>query len=266
MQNTQVTNQIPTACFAPPLTDGMIARYEELASNATGPIRGIMQTCLKAVKKWWDLPASVRSDGDRFVTMRGGKQVTYQVMPLEVEHMDDASESGELWDDVPYDYELDAMHQIAVTVQAEAAKRNGDKRDAWKIAVRQATIGNSFTEEEVTWLFSPERRMVRDMINTMAHHECASVEILDRVLNAVWPGMNRATLHTQGRRMKELEAKLPDMYDGRAESPIPAPMLEPTELRDAAMHLIWMCKELCLNREPLTQEILNPENSVVRVN
>ena len=83
-----VTNKIPVACFAPPLTDEKLAEYETLINSLdAGEVKDAMQECLTCTKAWWDLPESTRTDGDKFQIIHQKKEKTYSVTPLEKEHV-----------------------------------------------------------------------------------------------------------------------------------------------------------------------------------
>lgn len=50
---------IPVACFAPPLTDALLAKYTQLAAAAEHvEVRDALHVLLACVKKWWELPES----------------------------------------------------------------------------------------------------------------------------------------------------------------------------------------------------------------
>lgn len=84
----QATKNMPAACFAPLLTDEKLTKYESLIAAAPpGEIKDAMLTCLACVKTWWELPESKRTDGDRFAIQHRGKDITFQVTPLEKEHV-----------------------------------------------------------------------------------------------------------------------------------------------------------------------------------
>jgi hypothetical protein len=108
-----VTNQIPVACFAPPLTDEKLSEYKSLILGlGNGPVKDAMSTCMEAVEVWWELPESTRTDASRFETVHRGKRATYTVTPLEVAHMDDETQSGALWQVVPYEWELKGIREL----------------------------------------------------------------------------------------------------------------------------------------------------------
>ena len=81
-------NTIPTACFAPPLTDELIAKYKaDIAACEPGEIKDALTECLACVEAWWNIPESTRKDGDKFEIMHKGSKVTFQVTPLESEQV-----------------------------------------------------------------------------------------------------------------------------------------------------------------------------------
>lgn len=106
-----ITNKIPVACFAPPLTDEKLAKYESIVAT-TDPMTQVgdmLRKCLACVKAWYVLPESKRTDVDRFKTTRDGKEVTYVTTPLEDEHV------KALWDVTPWMTELDVCSNTTDT-------------------------------------------------------------------------------------------------------------------------------------------------------
>jgi hypothetical protein len=150
MPKVQLTMKpLPVACFAPELTDERLARYEVLANalpDSRGEVRDAMRECLAAAKLWWQLPESKGDRKDQSLDVRHqNKDRSVKLTSLTPDLVE------QLWDAVPWPYELDAMQSL-----------------------------------------------------------------FDRT------------------------------FQGREEA----------ELKDACFHLLWFARELCLDREPLTQEKL----------
>lgn len=107
---TLESKPMPVACFAPPLTDGLLAAYEKLANSlpdARGDVRDAMRECLAAVRAWWELPVSAGSADDQsLATRHRGKDVRVKLTSLTPELV------KTLWDAVPWPYELDAMQAL----------------------------------------------------------------------------------------------------------------------------------------------------------
>ncbi|HVE25811.1 MAG TPA: hypothetical protein VNC22_10415 [Sporichthya sp.] len=139
MPDNTVVPVIPTACFAPPLDDGSLARYRSLAEGVGDPeARDWMLRLLECVERWWELPESTRPPKrvwEHLVarTPREGEaprprgeqpdRVTFDEVPLEEEHI------KELFDLVPWMRELNALS----TPQGDGpfdALPNGPARDA----------------------------------------------------------------------------------------------------------------------------------------
>ena len=101
------TDKLPVACFAPPLTDEQVAGYRTLVdSMPLSAERDAINECLKAVEVWWKLPESTLEASERFRIKHQGKETTFAVIPLEEKHV------AELWDLIPYQYEIDAMQKL----------------------------------------------------------------------------------------------------------------------------------------------------------
>lgn len=56
----RAANQIPVACFAPPLTDAHLDQYRALANSKAldAELTDAFKTMLKCVEAWWALPES----------------------------------------------------------------------------------------------------------------------------------------------------------------------------------------------------------------
>ena len=121
------------SCLAPPLTDSLLARYELLAGGAGGPVGDSMLELLAAVKKWWDLPESSRTDGLRFVLLHRSdptqerKPIDMQMVPLEDDHQ------RSLFDLIPWGHELQAMQSLFETINPDshAELRNAANHLLW---------------------------------------------------------------------------------------------------------------------------------------
>jgi len=118
-KNIRTVNTLPVACFAPALTDEKLAAYTALADRAEGPIKDALQTCLKAVKQWWELPASTRTDGeqlqifDREDPNQERRARNIPIVPLEEKHQ------GDLNDAIPWPHEIASMQALFDTIPPE---------------------------------------------------------------------------------------------------------------------------------------------------
>jgi hypothetical protein len=97
-------------CFAPPLTDERLERYEEIAHalpDDRREIRDGLMTCLNCVKAWDELPESTRPPSRR-MTLGGGRAC--DVVPLEASHVE------ALWDVTPYPRECGPLAELFETL------------------------------------------------------------------------------------------------------------------------------------------------------
>jgi hypothetical protein len=102
------TNKLPVACFAPPLTDELLAGYHELVDALDpSPVRDALTELLVCVDAWWELPVSTRSDVERLKIRHQGTLINVVITPLEAEQI------TALYDVTPWDYELDALSNPA---------------------------------------------------------------------------------------------------------------------------------------------------------
>jgi hypothetical protein len=114
------TDKLPVVCFAPPLTDELLARYEAMIDalpDDRGEVRDAMRECLAACKLWWELPESTRTaDAQRFNIRHRGQDQTFSVVPLEKAHVEALSDA------VPYGYELEAIQRLFDGIDPAAEK------------------------------------------------------------------------------------------------------------------------------------------------
>lgn len=116
------TQHIPVACFAPPLTDELLARYRELAEGAEPEVRDALQELLTCVEAWWQLPESTRNDVRRWQFVHRGQQVECIEQPLDHEHIQS------LWEVTPWMRELNTLSNSQETGLFDGLQ--GDLRNA----------------------------------------------------------------------------------------------------------------------------------------
>lgn len=124
------TRNLPVACFAPPLTDELLASYRQLADSlpdSRGDVRDALRECLAAVDLWWSLPVSEghRRDPRMALTHKGvEKEITVTSLTPDL--------VKRLWDAVPWPYELDAIQSLFDAIpEAEKALRDAAFHLLW---------------------------------------------------------------------------------------------------------------------------------------
>lgn len=126
-----MSNKLPVACFAPPLTVELLTQYQAMIEDLGDEqreVREALEGCLRCVKLWWDLPESERKDGKKFLIEHRGQTTEYEAVPLEAAHVQ------ALWNVTPWPRELEPIKQLFATIDADAARRNGDLVAAWQDA------------------------------------------------------------------------------------------------------------------------------------
>ena len=99
-----MSNALPVACFAPPLTDDQLAEYEtRIAAVPPGELREALDRLLACVAAWWKLPESKRRAENVQTINHKGRDVRFGVTPMEADHVQ------QLWDVTPWMRELDAL-------------------------------------------------------------------------------------------------------------------------------------------------------------
>lgn len=105
--------------FAPPLTDKLLSSYAQLAAGAPPEIKDAMQTLLKCVCQWWDLPESSGKEGTEPHLSGKGTIVTL-----------DSEIADALWDNIPWIHELQMLEKLFETITS-APLRNAAHHLLW---------------------------------------------------------------------------------------------------------------------------------------
>lgn len=96
--------KIPVGCFAPPLTDELLASYVKLIKGCQDDeIKEALMDCLACVEAWWELPVSTHEPGQPITVLHRGKESSFREVPLQDDHVE------QLWDVTPWLREVDAM-------------------------------------------------------------------------------------------------------------------------------------------------------------
>lgn len=114
--------------FAPPLTDELLDRYEELAASAEPQVRDAMNELLACCRKWWDLPES-GADGTAHPSGRG------VVVPLD-KPIAEALDSV-----IPYADELDVMRKRFEAIDPNTQKELRDAANHLMWHVDELSLG-----------------------------------------------------------------------------------------------------------------------------
>lgn len=95
---------LPVACFAPPLSDELLAQYKTLIDIVPNEeLRDALLSCYNCVMAWWNLPESKRNDGLWFEIKHKDEEKRLKVIPLEDEQI------KQLWDATPWMRELNLL-------------------------------------------------------------------------------------------------------------------------------------------------------------
>ena len=213
---------------------------------------------LRCVKVWWALPESTRTDGDPFSIMHQGSLVQYKTRPLEPDQV------KSLWDATPWMRELSSLSPekgedvgkgLLDTLQLDEVRRNEEKSRAWATATADALMESAMGKARMEFVRGPRFQAMQEMLRVAdSLGPSTDATVSDGVL-AIF-GMT-ASEHTDLlSKITDYNESLRSVLKGQMEGPIPEPSLESVELRDAAFHLLWHCKEITLDREPLTSDNL----------
>lgn len=132
MQTEFKTTTLPVGCFAPPLSDELIAGYETLVNalpDERGDVRDAMRECLTAVKFWWTLPESKGTPKDgKLLIVHREKEAIVRLTTLTPDLV------KQLWDVVPWPYEIDAMKSLFNKLPSGTREYTGTKPIDEKVA------------------------------------------------------------------------------------------------------------------------------------
>jgi 3-oxoacyl-(acyl-carrier-protein) synthase len=232
--------------FAPPLTDAKLAAYKELAAQAPPQARDAMESLIKCVETWWELPDSTR-DGTPHASGVG------VMIPLEEDH------AAALDDHIPWRDELNSYAARFDALDADAARRNGENASQWQAAVQEDLLTKEFPHEHERRFFG-RTKAHRAVLTALEPLGVNVQSVADKVLNAIigvlFPGTSTSSLRDAEAKLKRVGDALRKAISGKYYENIPRPKREPTPTRDAAHHLLWHVNELDLGREPITSDKL----------
>lgn len=218
-----------------PLTDEKLARYKQLIAGLgddQARLKDALTMCLKCVEAWWELPESTRKDGTNWRATVGSekKNMQFSAVPLEVEHV------KKLWDVTPWMDELQALDGMFDTIQVDVAKRNTEAVESWKQKVLGIIEREHFPNGD-----QKQASSACELLRLNEKHKVLSETEVKRLEKMVAPLLAS---------VKEFQAAMAD----KTHPKLPYPKLEVAELRNAAFHLKWLCKEITLDREPITTD------------
>jgi hypothetical protein len=108
--------------FAPPLSDELLAKYERIALDASGPVGDALLSLLICVKTWWELPFSGPEGSEPHPSGTG------TIVPL------DAPIATALYDHIPWDHELKGIQELFDGIPVEKKElRNAAFHLLWHV-------------------------------------------------------------------------------------------------------------------------------------
>lgn len=139
------------------------------------------------------------------------------------------------------DGELESLNARLDSIQQDVANRNGEKLAAWRQEVRDRLFDEMFPGQNQDDLLTRRRKMhyaVKNSINILGFR---SQPVIDAVIDSMFPGKTEADVQEMESKLVEWDNKskvLCAAEDGR-------PLLESTQLRDAAFQLYHFVKAVC---------------------
>lgn len=228
--------------FAPPLTDELLDRYGELtASLPASPVKDALATLHRLCKHWWDLPepegtARTLHPLVAYDVVGEGGAIVNKPAPMIVAMSDEHKTA--LWEEIPWDHELDAMQALLDGVEKDAAERNSALAQDWTRNVINHIVARHF----------PDNLMLYSQLAEAMKGGGKWLELL-----AV---QERARIDEALRACRACDMAIRVALSRKHYPPIPRPAFEPTPQRDAAMHMLWHARELARDREPITADKL----------
>lgn len=223
--------------FAPPFSDDLLAAYDALAASGSSPAHDALRTTLACVKRWWDLPVS---------TGAGKPDRTGRALAIP---LDDALRA-DLDASIPWEHELRGLEEVHDQTQREAAQRNTERLAQW----RQAVTRHYVTERLGGDALVGRVRVAHQLLEQLARaNDPAVADALQMAVTLLFPG---DALEQARQKIAACQAEIQAALRPGGSPPIARPALEDTRLRDALAHCLWCVKELNLDREPLTLDVL----------
>ena len=230
--------------FAQPLSDELLAEYEQLAEEAPTLIRDVMRALLVPVKLWWSLPEST-GDGIPHASGRGV-----------IVKLDNAIQKA-LWESIPWEHEIKAMASVVDQIQAEQDAENSRRLQQWKDAIALAIKPQYITGLDLT---TPQakvlKRVHKTILRAAADGLVVSPDVHDKVIEVFLPGSTPESIREGAAQVQAWLVAVQQIYSGAQPSPLPRPQLLDVRLRRAAHHLLWFVTDLNADREPITTDKL----------
>lgn len=110
-------------CFAPPITDEDLERYEQLAEAAPAAMAHEMRELIQMVRVFRETPATKERGMPAQVELAGGRTARVDVAPLE------KAEVERIWDLVPWDHECTAIAALFETLPYPLPEKDGRSRE-----------------------------------------------------------------------------------------------------------------------------------------
>lgn len=145
---------------------------------------------------------------------------------------------------VPYPHEVLGLETLFNGVQAAESARNSQKVVAWKQVVFDLLFKKHFPNMD-----KKRFEAMNLLVSQCRGEKCGYGELLTMA------GESKASIakfvETYNALQNDFAASL--AYGGNP--PVPRPTMENTDLRDAAGHLLWLAKELLVDRIPITDNL-----------
>lgn len=223
--------------FAPPFSDDQLAAYEQLAAGGSSPAHDALRTTLACVKRWWDLPTSTGSG----LPDRTGRALE---IPL------DPAIRADLEPAIPWEHELRGLESVLDACQAEAVAANAARLAAWREAVTRHYVTERLGGDALVGRVRVAHQLLEQLERA---NDAAVADALRLGVSLLFPG---DALEQARQKIAACQDEINAALRPGGEPPIARPALEDTRLRDALAHCLWCVKELNLDREPLTLDVL----------
>jgi hypothetical protein len=211
--------------FAPPLSDEKLAQYRTLIeAMPESPAKDTGLLVLACCEKWWELPASKSAGSPHPI---GVGTIVNLDEPLK----------KELWDYIPWTHDLNAMVSLFDEVQRDVTISNSRRVDAWGTSVREAVKTRYF----------PDPAELQKALNL--------AENWDKVKDSFAPDVQAKAQDTVD-QVAIMKSTIVRAFQTKTFAGIAYPTLDPAPTRDALFHLLWFAKELDLDREPITNDMI----------
>lgn len=227
--------------FAPPLTDAKLDEYEELIAtlDPKSQVRDAMETLHRCCVAWWNEEYSTSPRAPH---------------PVGIGHIVDLDKeiADRLFPHIPWMEELEIYGKLFDMLEVEAADRNTLKIEKKYKQIEDDLFSVIFPHEKSPADVRARVTAYKKIVEAAGIVGKVGAAVIDSFLPYIIPNYTSDKIREDAAKLEEWQKIT---HEEQCIAPKPAD-LEPTPVRNAALHMLWFATELCLDREPITYDML----------